>query len=166
MKKIIALSLGLLIFSVTYAQKINKELTSCKMKTMDGKVVDLKDVVKKGQVTVVVFWATWCAPCKKELINIDELYEDWQDDYGIEVIAISIDNARNAQKVKPYVNGKGWEFPVLIDVNSDSKPIFNYPTVPFSAIIDKNKRIVYTHNGYVEGDEYNMEKKIEELIAK
>ncbi|MBT4970186.1 MAG: TlpA family protein disulfide reductase [Bacteroidetes bacterium] len=136
------------------------------MKTLDGKVVDLKDQVKSGQVTVIVFWATWCAPCKKELVNIDELYEDWKDDYGIEVIAISIDNSRNATKVKPYINGKGWEFPVLIDVNSNSKALFNYPTVPFSALIDKNKRIVYTHNGYVEGDEYNLEKHIKELVGK
>ena len=136
------------------------------MKTINGKVVDLKDQVRSGQVTVIVFWATWCAPCKKELINIDGLYEDWKNDFGIEVIAISIDNSRNAQKVKPYVNGKGWEFPVFIDVNSNSKSLFNYPTVPFSAIIDQNKHIVYTHNGYVEGDEYNLEKHIKELVSK
>ena len=166
MKNLIALLLGLFVVTGLYSQNMNKELTSCKLKTMDGKVVDLKDQVKSGKVTIIVFWATWCAPCKKELENLDELYEEWMEDYDVEIIAISIDNARNAPKVKPFVNGKGWEFLVLIDENSDTKPIFNYPTVPFSAIIDQNKKIVYTHNGYVEGDEYNLEKHIKELLGK
>jgi len=166
MKNFILISLSFLITLTVNAQKINKELTSCKLKTLDNRTVDLKDIIKSGKVTVIVFWATWCSPCKKELMNIDELLDEWKKLYGIDFIAISIDDSRNSSKVKPYLDGKGYTFTCLIDNNLDTKPIFNYPTVPFSAIIDKNKRIVYVHNGYVEGDEYNLEKQIKEICGK
>jgi len=166
MKQIIVLILLIAFSGTLMAQKVNKELTSCKLKTLDNRTVDLKDFVKSGKVTVIVFWATWCSPCKKEMANIDEILDEWKKLYGIDFIAISIDDARNESKVKPYVDGKGYTFPVLIDNNQSTKPIFNYPTVPFSAIIDKNKKIVYVKNGYVEGDEFILEKQIKEIVNK
>jgi len=166
MKKVIILSIFVALFGSTIAQKVNKDLTSCKVKTLDNRTVDLKDFVKPGKVTVIVFWATWCSPCKKEIMNIDEILDDWKKLYNIDFIAISIDDARNESKVKPYIDGKGYKFPVLIDVNQTTKPVFNYPTVPFSAIIDKNKKIVYVKNGYVEGDEFVLEKQLKEICNK
>jgi cytochrome c biogenesis protein CcmG, thiol:disulfide interchange protein DsbE len=162
MKKINLLILAVFAFLWASSQVniANKELSSVKVKTLDGKEVDLKTYVKAGKVTIISFWATWCSPCKKELDNVNEVIDSWKKKYGVEMIAITIDNAKDAQKVKPYVDGKDWGFDVLLDVNSDTKRIFNYNTIPFTVLIDKNKQIVYKHNGYVEGDENHLEEEI------
>ena len=155
----------LFIFNISFAQlnSNNKELSSVKLKTLDGKEVDLKTFVKAGQITIVSFWATWCSPCKKELDNMSPLMEEWKKKYNVVMIAISIDNSQNAQKVKPLVKGKGWDFDVLLDVNGDTKRTLNYNTIPFTLLIDQNKRIVYQHSGYVEGDENHLEEEIKKI---
>lgn len=141
-----------------------KDLPSLVLKDLDGKEVNIRDVVKEGRITIIDFWATWCTPCKKELENLNELLEDWSDKYKVDLIGITIDNATNAVKVKPYVNGKGWEFPVLLDVNSDSKRSFNFSNIPFTVIIDQNKKVAYSHTSYIEGDELILEEEIKKLV--
>lgn len=138
----------------------NKELPSLTLQDLNGKKVNVADYGKNGKLTVFSFWATWCAPCKKELNNISYLYEDWQEDYDMEFVAISIDDARNTAKVKSYVNGQGWEYDVLLDTNEDLKRMMNFQTVPYTVLIDKEGKIVYSHSGYVEGDEYILEEKL------
>lgn len=154
-----------IIYSVTFAQGettaksmfTEKELPSLSIQDIYGKKVDVSSYGTNGKMTVISFWATWCSPCKKELNNISYLYEDWQDDYNMELVAISIDDARNASKVKAYVNGQGWDYEVLLDVNEDLKRLLSFQTVPFTVLVDEKGKIVYSHSGYVEGDEYVLE---------
>ena len=141
-----------------------KELPSLVLNDIYGKKVDVADFGKNDKVTVLSFWATWCSPCKKELNNISYLYEDWQDDYNMELVAISIDDVRNISKVKTYVNGQAWDYEVLLDTNEDLKRMMNFQTVPYTVLIDQNGNFVYTHAGYVEGDEYILEEKIKALM--
>lgn len=141
-----------------------KELPNLVLDDMYGKKVNVSEFGKNGKVTVLSFWATWCSPCKKELNNISYLYEDWMDDYDMELIAISIDDVRNISKVKTYVNGQAWDYDVLLDTNEDLKRMMNFQTVPYTVLIDQNGYIVYTHSGYVEGDEYILEEKIKALM--
>lgn len=160
MKKL-AFILLIFLFSsgIAMAQK-NKTLPAIKIKDLSGKTVNIADYAKNGKVTVISFWATWCSPCKKELNNIAEIYEDWQDDYDVEVVAISLDNSQNMAKVKSYVNGVDWPYDVFIDMNEDLKRALNFQTIPYTILLDKNGNIVYTHNGYQEGDEYVLEDEI------
>ena len=92
------------------------------------------------------------------------MYEDWQDDYDMELVAISIDDVRNVSKVKTYVDGQAWDYDVLLDTNEDLKRMMNFQTVPYTVLVDQKGNIVYTHSGYVEGDEYILEDHIKELI--
>lgn len=141
----------------------NKEFPSVVLKDLSGKEIDLQQFAKSGKVTILSFWATWCSPCKKELENMNEVLEEWEEKYDVQLVAVSIDDARNAMKVKPYVDGKKWEFAVLLDVNQESKRALNYPNVPYTVLIDKNGNIVYKHIGYTEGDELVLEEKIAAL---
>ncbi len=169
MKKILLLLTLCISFSIAKAQETpaaktdNKEFPSVVLKDLAGKEVNLQQYAKSGKVTVLSFWATWCAPCKKELENMNELLDEWQEKYDVQLVAVSIDDARNALKVKPYVDGKKWEFPVLLDVNQDSRRALNFPNVPYTVLIDKNGNIVYKHIGYTEGDEQVLEEKIAAL---
>ena len=133
------------------------------IKTLDGETVHANQLGNGKGPSVVAFWATWCSPCKKELDAYAEYYTDWQEDLGVEVYAVTIDTRRALSKVKPMVESKGWEFPILSDANSELMQALNFQTIPQVFILDKDGRIVYSHSGYVPGDELEVEKKLEEL---
>lgn len=143
-----------------------KKLPSINVTNMNGEKVDISSLVGKGNIVVINFWATWCVPCKKELNNISEMYDEWKEKYKVEVVAVSIDDSKNTAKVKTTVDGSGWGFTVMLDPNQDLMHALNFQAPPYSLIIDKSGNIVETHAGYVDGDEFLMEEKIKELAAK
>ncbi|HFS68222.1 MAG TPA: TlpA family protein disulfide reductase, partial [Flavobacteriia bacterium] len=152
MKKNLLISLLLISFNF-YAQK---NLPDLKLKNLNGKTVLLSEFTKNKTV-VLSFWATWCGPCINELDAIAEQYDELQDE-GFELIAISIDDSRTKSRVKPLVNGKDWEYTILLDSNQELKRSLNIVNVPY-VIIVKNNKIVYTHSCYNPGSEEEIIKK-------
>ena len=159
----------------TFAQEATGTETAKKMFTektlpvvtlsdMNGKKVNVSDLGKTGKITVFSFWATWCIPCKKELSELDKVYEEWQKKYNLDLVAVSIDDVRNTAKVKTYVNGEGWTYNVLLDINQDLKRAMGIQSVPYTVLVDKKGNIVYIHNGYIEGDELELEKEIQKIL--
>jgi peroxiredoxin len=140
-----------------------KTLPNLTLPDMNGKQVNLAELGKSGQIIVLDFWATWCIPCKKELNNINELYDDWKKKYNLKVVAVSIDDSRSSTKVKPYADSQRWTYDVLLDANQDLKRELNIQSVPFTVLVDANGKIVYTHSGYTEGDENILEDAIQSL---
>ena len=128
-------------------------LPSVTLKDMDGKTVDTAELYNDGKPIVISFWATWCKPCLRELNTIKEVYPDWQDETGVKVIAVSIDEAQNAQKVKPLVSRLGWDYDVLLDTNSEFKRQMGVSDPPHVFVIDGAGKIVWNHQGYVDGGE-------------
>ena len=153
MKKIL-ISLLLLVSTISFAQI--KNLPNVDVKKIDGSSFNFKNIDNNGNPIVISFWATWCKPCTKELNNIAEVYEDWQDETNVKLVAVSIDDRRSQSKVAPYVNSSGWEYEIYIDPNSDLKRAMGVSTVPHTFLLDKNKQIIWQHRGYVEGDEYEL----------
>lgn len=141
-----------------------KTLPSITLSDMNGKKVNVADYGKSGKITIISFWATWCVPCKKELTNLADLYDEWKKKYNVQVVAVSIDDSRSTSKVKPVVDGQRWEYEVLLDVNQDLKRQLNVPSVPFTLLVDANGKIVYMHNGYTDGDEYVLEEEVKKLV--
>jgi len=103
--------------------------------------------------------------CKKEIFDIADVYEDWVEETGVKLIAISIDDARNSGKVAPYVNGKGWEYEVYIDSNQDFKRALNVNNVPHTFLVNGKGEIVWQHNSYSEGDEDELYEAVKKLAA-
>lgn len=149
------------ITASTFAQN---SLPAVDLKTLDGQIINTSQIENDGKPIVISFWATWCSPCKRELNNINDVYEDWFDETGVKVIAISIDDARQVYKVGPYIEGVAWEFDVLLDTNSDFKRAMNVNNVPYTILLDGNGNVVYKHNNYAEGDEIELYEKILELV--
>ncbi len=164
---------GLLILASIAVKAQNTEKTegspdfpSIVLRDMDGKEVDLKSLTQEGKNTIISFWATWCSPCKKEIENMQDLIEEWKTKYNVQLVAVSIDDSRNAMKVKPYVDGKKWTCKVLLDVNSDTRRTLNYPNVPYTILISKEGKIMYKHIGYQEGDEFVLEEQLKKMSVK
>lgn len=120
--------------------------------TLDGKSVKIQDEISKDKITILSFWASWCMPCINELDAINEVYEDWQEDFNMELIAISTDDARTQKRIRPMVNGKGWPYKILLDKNQELKRALNISTIP-QIIILKDSKIIYIHSGYSPGVE-------------
>ena len=121
MKKITLLTILTLSSFILFSQTEARAMPSVNVKDLEGNTVNTSDFSNDGKPMIINFWATWCSPCKRELNNIADLYEDWVEETGVKLIAISIDDSRNSGKVAPYVNGKGWEYDVYIDSNQDFK---------------------------------------------
>jgi len=132
-----------------------RKLPAVTVRTLDGKPISTSALpgVGQGKPVIISFWATWCKPCIAELSNIHELFPDLQKETGATLIAMSIDDARNAAKVGPLAKGRGWEYPVYIDQNQDLKRALNVNNVPHTFLLDGAGNIVWQHNAYNEGDE-------------
>ena len=155
MKKIVIISaLFISIISVSFSQEEKKsELPSVDIKTLTGETFNTSNMTNPDGPIFLSFWATWCKPCIKELIAVDENYVDWQDELGLKVYAVSIDDVKSMSRVAPFVNGRAWEFEILLDSNSDFKRAMNVVNVPHSFILDKYGKIIWQHNSYSPGDE-------------
>lgn len=156
----------LLVFSSTLIMANNNPFPSINIKTLDGKTVNTHDFFKDGKITVVSFWATWCSPCKRELDLINEIYADWVEEYDMQLLAITIDDARGLTKVPSMVKSKGWEFTVLADTKQELQQALSFQTVPQTFLLNQKGEIVYAHSGYNPGDEIELEEKMAELIKK
>lgn len=163
MKKTLFLAIVLLLST---ANLINAQLPSVNLKDIEGKTVNTATLSNDGKPFIIDFFATWCKPCNRELKAIAEVYDDWQKETGVKVIAISIDQAQNINKVKPLVDSYGWEYQVLLDPNSEFKRAMGVQMIPAVFVIDGNGKIALFHNGYTEGGEQELIAKVRELIGK
>lgn len=149
------------LFSLNF---VHAQLPSVNLKTMDGQSVNTDTLSNDGKPFIIDFFATWCKPCNRELDAIAEVYEDWQKETGVKIVAVSIDQAQNINKVKPLVENHGWEYEVLLDPNSDFKRALGIQMIPYVLIVDGKGNIVYKHNGYTDGAETELIEKVRELI--
>ncbi|MCR5050756.1 MAG: TlpA family protein disulfide reductase [Paludibacteraceae bacterium] len=146
-----------LVAAMFCALMVNAALPSVSLKDINGKTVNTAEL-SNGKPVIISFFATWCKPCLRELKAIDELYADWQDETGVTMYIVSTDQGQDSKKVKPFVEGYGWEYKVLLDPNGDFKRAMNVQSIPHLFIIDSKGKIVYNHVGYSDGNEKEIKK--------
>lgn len=142
-------------------------LPSVNLKDVDGKSIDTAELaaLNDGKPVVISFWATWCKPCVRELNAIKEVYDEWQEETGVKVIAVSIDEAQNAQKVKPLVSRMGWDYDVILDPNSDFKRQMGVSDPPHVFVVDGQGNVVWNHQGYVDGGEEEIFEAVKKALG-
>jgi cytochrome c biogenesis protein CcmG, thiol:disulfide interchange protein DsbE len=155
MKQILILGM-LLLSAFSFAQdnttSDKKTLPSVSLRTVDGDQVNTGSLGLKGPI-IITFWASWCPTCKRELGTLNELYTDWQEETGVTIVAVSVDDEKTKNNVPTLVDASGWEFLVLMDPNSDFKRAMGVSNTPHTFLINENGEIVYTRNNYAPGDE-------------
>ena len=154
----------LLVFMMAMAGAASAQLPKVIVKDINGKAVSTDTLNNAGKPFIIDFFATWCKPCNRELDAIAEVYDEWQEETGVKIFAISIDQAQNVNKVKPLVDNHGWDYDVLLDPNSDLKRALGIQMIPYTLIVDGQGQIIYKHNGYTDGAEQELINKVRELM--
>ena len=159
MKRFFILAAFVALVANTFAQ-----LPKVTLKDINGKAVTTDTLSNNGRPFIIDFFATWCKPCNRELDAIAEVYDEWVEETGVKIYAVSIDQAQNINKVKPLVDNHGWDYDVLLDPNSDLKRALGIQMIPYTLIVDGQGNIVYKHNGYTDGAEQELIDKVRELV--
>lgn len=162
MKKLVLL---ICLFALAASSDVFAQLPAVTLKTIDGQSVKVDTLNNGGKPFIIDLFATWCKPCLRELDAIAEVYDEWQEETGVKIIAVSTDQAQNIHKVKPLVSNHGWEYEVLLDPNDDLKRALGVQMIPFTMIVDGEGKIVYKHTGYTDGAEEELLEKVRELVA-
>ena len=160
MKQLFFILLATFFTSSSFSQE---RIPSVNVKTLDGKTVNTASFDNDGNPVIISFWALWCKNCIKELEAISEVYEDWQEETNVKIIAISIDDSRNTSKLKPFINSKGWEYEIYHDPNSDFKRALGINSIPHTFLFNNKMEIVWDKVGYTDGHELELYEKVKKL---
>ena len=152
-----------MIFTAMYADKQRDiMLPDLSVKLLDGKQVRLSALLEEGPL-LVSFWATWCAPCKKEMIFLEEFHQKYNEN-SFRVLAISTDSPKSMSKVKSYIRAKKYTFLVGIDPNQDIAKKMNALLMPTTLILNKDRKVSWYHQGFIPGDEKEIEAQIRAVL--
>jgi thiol-disulfide isomerase/thioredoxin len=132
------------------------------LKNLDDRTVRFSEL-KGERLTVIDFWATWCAPCIRSIPELVKMSEAFASE-GVNFVGINVDSPRNLSKVKPFARSLGVTYPVLLDTNSEVMAQLNVTAMPTLLVVDAENEIVLVHEGYRPGDETYLREEIEHLL--
>ena len=155
----ILFGLGLIFSKETTNENI---IPNLKLKMLDGSKTTIHELVKDGPI-MIDFWATWCVPCKKVMKFLDQYHQEYADE-GFKVLMINQDTPRSIGKVKSYIRSQNHQFLVSLDPNKALAKKLNGLVMPTLILVDKGGAIKWRHQGYVPGEEVEIQKQIEDLI--
>jgi cytochrome c biogenesis protein CcmG, thiol:disulfide interchange protein DsbE len=169
MKKLLFLLPFFLISVALLAQEKSplktKKIPSIDIKDVKGNPFNTSTISNDGKPIIISFWATWCKPCIKELTTISDVYADWQEETGVKLYAVSIDDARSTAQVQPLANGKNWDYTVLLDPNGDFKRAMNVGPIPQTFLVNGKGEIVWQHTSFSEGGELDLISLVRKVAA-
>ena len=161
MKKFFALLCLVFAVSAVSAQ----QLPDVKVETAQGKIVSVRDLVQ-GKPLIIAYWSIACKPCIQELNAINDSLAEWREEADVDIIAVSVDDARLKASAKAIASARGWEFICVYDENQELKRAMNVSLTPQSFVVDAEGNIIYSHSGYTPGSEQELFDKIVALKKK
>ncbi len=150
---------SLTLSSTASAVKVKQVAPDFTLASNKGGNVRLKDL--RGKVVMINFWATWCAPCRKELPLLNDLYNKYKSK-GFVLLGVNIDD--KSAPAKKMIKELKINFPVLFDNNQSTSESYDLQAMPSTFILDKNGIIRFSHYGYKSGYEKKYEKDVKSLL--
>jgi len=156
----IIITITCLSFSSTAsAIKVKQTAPDFTLASNKGKNIRLKDL--RGKVIMINFWATWCAPCRKELPLLNNLYNKYKNK-GFVLLGVNIDE--KSTLANKMIKELKINFPVLFDKTQTTSEAYDLKAMPSTFIIDKNGIVRFAHYGYKSGYEKKYEKDVKSLL--
>ena len=136
---------------------VKRQISLCRGR--DGKPVKLSDY--RGQVVMMNFWASWCAPCREEMPLLEDLHKKYEA-LGFTVLGVNIDE--NTNDALGVLKKTPVTFPIAFDQKNSVAEKFNVSAMPSTVMIDRNGNQRFLHKGYKPGYEVKYEKDIRALV--
>ncbi len=153
----------LLLFLAATAYAVGEQAVDFTLKDLQGKSLRLAD--QKGQVVLLTFWMTWCSACKIEMPHHQRLYDEYKDK-GFAVWSITADTPSDLPQVRSIVRRHKLTYPVLHDSDSRVNGLYNPRSdYPYSVLIDREGKVVWTHVGFKSGEEIELEQQIKKALG-
>ena len=141
---------------------LGSKIPDLKLKLINGQKITIHELLKDGPL-MIDFWATWCKPCKKVMKYLDQYHQDYADQ-GFKVLMINQDTPRSLGKVKSYIRSQNHQFIIGLDPNKKIAKKLNGEVMPTMILVDKNGFIKWRHQGYIPGEEIEIEKQIKLIL--
>ena len=148
-----------ILFQILLSQDISPNFS---LKKINGRTVKIGEYLENGPV-LINFWATWCAPCKKEMVFLEKFENEYRKE-GFSVLSISIDSQKSLAQVRSYIRINNYSFDVFLDPNMQVFKKMNGNLMPTNILLDKKGNIIWRHYGYLPGDEKNMNLQIRSAL--
>ncbi len=139
-----------------------KKIPDLSIELLNRTKTTIQELVSDGPL-IIDFWATWCEPCKKEMVHLEEINQKYADK-GLTILAISQDSPKSLSKVKSFIRSKRYSFKVGLDPNQQIGQKLGAQLLPTTIIVDKDLNIVWRHQGYLPGDEMDIEEQVITLL--
>ncbi len=111
---------------------------------LDGNQVSLSDF--RGKTVLINFWATWCPPCRKEMPDIESLYQQYKD---LDFVVLGVDIAESADNVRRFVKQGGYSWTFVIDAGYQAAVAYQVRAIPSSFFLDEEGVVRAAHVGYM-----------------
>ena len=129
------------------------------LKTLDGPALRLAE--QRGQVVLVNFWASWCAPCKVEMPHLNRLADKYRDT-GVVMLAVNVDD--DPKKAAAEARKLGINFPVLLDTAKTASKAYQLQAMPTTVLVDRDGKVRHVHQGYRAGYEQTYDEQLRALV--
>ncbi len=130
-----------------------RKLPSVEVRSLTGGKVNVSTITNEGKPMIVFAWEATCRPCLTEFNAISREYSKWREATGVKIVAISVDESRNASLVQMLYTSKGWEFDVYLDPTQSFKRAMSVPFCPYVFVLNGSGEVVWQKGGYSPGDE-------------
>ena len=156
----------IIAFNFTYGKDTVSEpiIPDLKVRLLNGSTTTLHKLSQDGPL-LIDFWATWCVPCKKVMKYLNQYHEKYEND-NFKVLMINTDTPRSLGKVRGFIKSQNYSFNVGMDPNKVLSKKLNGMIMPTLILVDKGGVIKWRHQGYVAGEEVEIEEQIKQVLGK
>ena len=124
--------------------QVGKAAPDFELKELSGAVHELSEY--KGKVVLVVFWATWCPPCRQEIPSLIRLQKRYAAN-GFEVLSISLDS-RPEKELPRFIARNNINYRVLIGTPQVEKDYGGISSIPQGFLVDREGKLSKHYRGY------------------
>lgn len=118
----------------------------------DGDGAPVTRASKQGKPVFINFWATWCAPCRSELADIDAAYKTYGDKIEFMMINLTDGSSETVEGVRAFVEENGYTFPVYYDSDESAALAYGIGSIPTTVLIGPDGKYLHTQIGAMSAD--------------
>lgn len=135
-----------------------QKIPSVELKDAKGTAVTTTSLIDHKTPFAITFWASWCRPCQMELEALTDMAPDWKE--PVRIYAICVDDARSISRAKALAANSDWPVTVLYDTNTKFAQAMDVSSIPHVFVFDKEGKRIYSHSGFIPGDENTLIEKL------